>query len=771
MKASKNFREEQESNFLSQVVFRYVPYWPLFVILLATAIAGSWLYLRYTTPYYESTARILIKDQRKGAEDTKAMEELNVLSSKKIIENEIEVIQSRTLINDVINNLNLYAPVFEKGNIRDASAYSTSPLKIQVQNINEIHQTGKIPFVFDANHSKVRMQGSEYPLNQWVSTPYGIINFSPNNKLKNKSNHPLFFTLVNPKNIATDIQNKLKVTTSSKQSSILTLSLKDEVPERGDDILNELLLTYNKAMVNDKNTLAVNTLAFVEDRLKDVESELNKIEKKNQQYKSQRGAIDISEQGRLFLQNVSSNDQKLGDINMQLAVLSQVEKYVHLKNGAGNIVPSTLGVSDPTLSQLVNTLYTSELEYESMKKTTAENNPAMTAIADKIDKIRPSILENIQSQRRSLEAGRNNLAATNNSYSSILQSIPEKERALIDINREQSIKNGIYSFLLQKREETALSHASTVSDSRIIDKAESSASPVSPKNKVVYLSAVLLALFAGVGGVMGKETFSRKIMFRHEIEQLTDQPIIGEIISENSKNPIVIGIDKKTFIAEQFRKLRTTLKFIGISSVRKRILVTSAIAGEGKSFVATNLALSLALTGKRVVLVDCDLNNPSLSKKLKIPEVKGVTEYLLNTIEPEEIIQETDMDKNLFFISTGQLPRDPSELIMNGRIEELLNYLDAEFDYIVVDTAPVSPVTDAYIISPLCDATLFVVRHKYTPKVFVQRIDENNKLNKLNNLAIVFNGIRSRGFGSKNYGYGYGYGYIYKDKVTQKSHA
>jgi capsular exopolysaccharide synthesis family protein len=336
---------------------------------------------------------------------------------------------------------------------------------------------------------------------------------------------------------------------------------------------------------------------------------------------------------------------------------------------------------------------------------------------------------------------------------------------MIEINREQSIKNDIYTFLLQKKEETALSYASTVADSRVIDSAESSERPVSPKKKVIYLSSLLLALFSGMGIVLAKETFNRKVLFRQEIEDYTSIPIIGEIAIEKSNTPIVISANNKTFIAEQFRKLRATLNYIGVNSTRKRILVTSSISGEGKSFIATNLALTLALSNKKVVLLDFDLNNPSLNKKLKITERKGITEYLLGEVEPDDIILQTDLHKNLYMISTGELPDDPTELIMNGKAEELLNYLDAAFDYIIIDTAPVMPVTDAYILSPLCDATLYVVRHGYTPKIFIKRIDQNNKINKLNNAAIVFNGLTSRGFGYGNYGYGYGYGYQYQNRL------
>lgn len=765
MKSGK-VQKEEGNNIGGQIVFKYLPYWPLFLLLTAAAVIGSWLYLRYTTPLYESSARILIKDEKKGTEDSKALEEFNILSTKKIIENETEVIQSRTLLSEVVDSLDLYAPVYEKGKIRNASAYLSSPIHIEARDPEHIHPVAHVDFSYDAATAMVRIDKADYPLGQWAKTAYGELRFTRNPKFNGEALPAgrLFFALAEPKNVVTSIQSGLKVTTSSKQSSILTLTLQDEVPDRGEDILNGLLSAYSMAMVNDKNILAANTLSFVEERLKTVEKDLDDIEKKNQQYKARKGAIDIGEQGRLFLQNVSQNDQKLGDINMQLAVLNQVEQYVHAKNPGSSLVPSTFGVSDPVLSQLVEKLSSSEMEYESLKKTTAENNPTMLALTDKIEKIRPSIMENIQAQKRSLEASRNNVSAANGTYTSMLQGIPEKERELIDINREQSIKNGIYSFLLQKREETALTHASTVSDSRIIDRAESSSSPVSPKRKVVYLLAVMLAMFTSIGVVTAKEGFNRRILFRHEIEQLTTAPIIGEIAVERSKNPIVIGDSKKTFIAEQFRKLRTSLKFIGVSSKRKRILVTSAISGEGKSFVATNLALSLALTDKRVVLVDFDLNNPSLPKKLKIKDHKGVTEFLMGETEVEDIVRTTDIHPNLFFISTGRLPINPSELMMNGKAEELLNQLDGLFDYIIVDTAPVSPVTDAFILSPFCDATLFVVRHKYTPKVFLQRIDEECKINNLSNMAIVFNGVQPRGFGSKNYGYGYGYGYIYNDQ-------
>lgn len=763
-----NDQHQQSSNLVSQAIFRFIPYWPLFVTLVVLAIGCAYIYLRFTTPMYETTATILIKDEKKGAVESKTIESLDQLSSKKIIENEIEVIQSNSLIDDVVKELHLYAPVYQKQQFKKVLAFSSSPIQIEIDSADDIEPVANVEFKFNKVDSTVAIANKAYPLDKWITTTYGKVRFLRNPYVKEPAEGVFYLSLLKPKSVASSIKQRMTVSTSNKMTSILNLALTDEDPKRGEAILNTLLTSYSKASIQDKNILADNTLKFIEDRLKNVESDLSSIESKSQSFKSQSNAVDISTQGRLFLENVSNNDQKLSEINMQLAVLGQVEEYVNSSNNAIGVVPSTLGVSDPTLSQLVDKLYTSELEFERLKKTTAENSPTMVAVVDRIEKIKPSILANIQSQRRSLLASRSNLSATNKEYSSVLRTIPQKERELIDIDRDKGIKNGIYTFLLQKKEETALSYASTVSDSRIINKAESSDKPVSPKKKIVYLSSVLIALLGGMAFIFGRESLSRKIMFRHEIENLTGLPIIGEIGIESSKNPIVISDGRKTFIAEQFRKLRMSLNYIGINSKHKKILVTSAVSGEGKSFVATNLALTLALTNKKVVLLDFDLNNPSITNKLKISDQKGITEYLMGESSIDEILQPTEINSNLFLVSTGKLPHNPTELIMNGKAEELLKHLDGSFDYVIIDTAPIMPVTDAYVLSQFCDATLYVVRHNFTPKVFIERLDANNKINRLNNLAIVFNGVTARGFGSSGYGYGYGYGYLYNDNDNRK---
>ena len=522
-----NPSKTQEENVIRQVIFKYVPYWPLFLLLFALSITIASFYLRYTNPVYEASATLIIKDERKGYDDSKMVESLNQINTKKIIENEVEVLKSRTLMDTVVKALHLYAPQFEEGRFKATSAYINSPVKIQVADPDRLKGSQKISLFYDTLTSTIVLDKKiSAKLNQWTNTPFGILKFEPNQHYSRPDKiRPIYFYLVPPKQIAQGLIYGLGVSPSSKLSTIINLRFQDEIPERAEDVLNELINSYNLAAVTEKNNLAKNTMAFVENRLKSVTADLAAIESKVQKYKADRGAIDISTQGQLFLQNVSANDQKLSDVNNQMAVLNQVENFVASKNNAGGIVPSTLGVSDPVLSQLLEKLYTSELEYEKLKNTVAENNPILVSLTDQMKKIRPSILENIQSQRRSLVASKGNLNSTNGMYNSMLQSIPAKERQLLEISREQNIMTGIHSFLLQKREESALSFSSNVSDSRIVDKAQASLNPVSPKAKITYLLAIFAALALAISFITIKELFNGKILYRYELEKLTSFPI------------------------------------------------------------------------------------------------------------------------------------------------------------------------------------------------------------------------------------------------------
>lgn len=780
MQTKKNTNEEDQESLLQQLTSKYLPYWPWFLLAIIVAIGGAYTYLKFATPLYEAKAAILIKDETKGNEESKMAASLNLISSNVIVENEVEVLQSYSLMKKVAESLNLYAPVFKEGKLHPVSAYANSPITIVVSSPDAIPQFSdpdsvkkyrKIWFSYNQKSRSVVLAKSKFPVNEFVNTPYGNLKFIPNTSYE-KQNKPesFYFTLINPAFVVPGLLASLKVESAGKLSSIINLSYRDAVPVRAQDVLSGLITAYQQSEMNEKDTLAKNTLLFVESRLRLAANDLDSIEKKIQQYKSGKGAVDISTQGQLYLQNVSANDQKLSEVNTQISELDQVEKFVKNNEYGAAIVPFSVsvGVANPVLSQLIDQLHTTELQYESLKKTVGENNPNLVALRDQINKIKPNILQNIQSQKQSLLAARDNINATNGSYNSILQGVPQKERQLLDISREQQIKSNIYAFLLQKKEESALAYASTVSNNQVVDAAHTLPDPVSPKKMVVYLIALVACLGITVGIISMKESLMGKVEYRSEVESRTNVPVIAEIDFDRSKSPVVIDSAKRSFLSEQFRKLRMSLSFLGIDERHKKLLLTSSIPGEGKSFIAANLAISVSLTGKKVVLVDLDLNNPSLSTILKAEHEHGVTEFLTGAKEPEEIINTITAYQNLFFISAGIIPENPSELLSDEKAKELLDYLENYFDVVIIDTSPVGLVNDGYILSGLCDATLYVIRHHYTPKNLIKKIDENSRVNPITNPGIVFNGVRTRGFLRNYYGYGYQYGHSNKKKPKAK---
>ena len=771
---NKNYSVESadsEEVSLGDLLYKFLPYWPGMVLLTFLSLVGAWFYLRYTLPVYQTTATILIKDDKKaGALDP--LEAFDLFGGKKSVENEVEILKSKTLMQEVVKNLHLYAPIKAKGRLLTSNAYEISPVIIEIKNTDSLKKTSNIPFAFNKLSQTVTVKNQSFPLNQFVNTSFGVLKFLPNKHYRgyyfNESNNEvdLFFSLNTVQKSTNNILNSLNVSPSSKQSTVINLSYNTEVPQLGEDILNELLKVYDQAAILDKNILAANTLKFVENRLNFVVRDLDSVENSMQSFKAKNKIVNISAQGEIYLKTVAENDQKISEISMQLAMLDQVQDYVRGNGNLGGIVPATLGVADPVLTNLLQNLSELEIKYEQTKKIVPGNNPAVISIVDAIDKLKPGILENIISQRKNLIAARENVSTTNERFSSLLKNIPEKERELLGISRQQSIKNNIYTFLLQKREETALSFASAVADSRIIDKAETSESPVSPKRKIIYLAAFLGAFVLSIGIIYLKDMLDRTVQDKSEIEKQTSIPLLGDIAFDKSKSPIVIGDGKRSFIAEQFRQLRTSLGYLGIDENHKRILITSSISGEGKSFIAINLGISLSLVGKKVAVLELDLRKPKLSEVFQISRSVGLSNYLVGKKDLNEIIKQTKIE-NLVLLPSGPIPPNPSELISNGRLEQLLEELEVNFDYIIIDTAPTNPVTDAFLVSPMADVTVFVVRHDYTPKIFLPKLGQYKKEGRLKNLSIIYNGVRGKGI--EKYGYGYGYGYGYTEEEGNKN--
>jgi tyrosine-protein kinase Etk/Wzc len=756
--------ETAEKNMFQQLFFRYWPYWPMFALLMICGVGVAYFYLRSTTPMYESSATILIKDEKKGLDDSKILESLNPLSSKKIVENETEIIHSRTIVSEVVKELGLYAPVFEKQGFLNKTAYTSSPITIKLQHPDSLTETPRVDFTWSPATQEVIINKVNYPINTWINTPWGLCRFSEN-PLHHPSatgNNQFYFALNNVSNTARQISSAIEVAPVSKLSTVISLKIKDASPERGEAILNSLMFEYNRVSISDKRQLAANTLSFVEKRLKLIEMQLDSANVRIQKFRTENGAVDLGEQSQLYLKSVGESDQKASALSVQLAALDEVEKYVLSKDNQPGVVPASFGVQDPLLSQLVTQLYDSEVQYEKLKKNTAENSTIMVSLQNEIAKIKPDIIKIIRNQRRSLLAGRDNLNSTITRYNSLLKGVPKQERELAEMNRPLGIKNNIYTFLLQKREEAALSFNATVSDSRLVDKAESTDKPVSPKKIIILLGSLAGAFLTGIAFVLLKEVFNSKILFRNDIESFSTLPVLGEVVYDDSNKYLVVSGTGRSFAEEQFRQIRTSLGYLGNAAKTRKIMITSSISGEGKSFIAANLALSLALAGRKVALVDMDMYMPQIAGIFDVPGSVGIADYLTGKKEPDHIIKKTNASENLFVIPAGNLESgNVSELILNGKTQKLLEYLETVFDIIILDTTPVLAITDAYTISSWCDATIYVIRHAFTPKIHVQRLDDNIELHRMKNTGIVFNGIKKRGIGKYGYGYGYGYDYDY----------
>jgi tyrosine-protein kinase Etk/Wzc len=760
--------EEKSNDSGNNILSKFIPYWPQLLLLTLLFMGLGFVYLRYATPIYQVSTTIMIKDEsRGGSEDSKIMESFNLIADKKNLENEIRVLSSRGMMEEVVKSLHLYAPIIMEGKVKAGDAYLISPIRVEVQNLDSFVEVKKVHFDYDKNSQTVVVSNKyRYPINQFVKTPYGSLRFVPNKykvNLPSNQKRELYFSLMSPSSVATGYLGALKLT-PSKQTAIVDVSYQDPIPERAVDIIGQLISLYDKASIKERNKLVLNTLSFINEELNSLGLELETIERRVQEFKSGKQAVDISAQGTGVLQNVNDNNQKLADINLQLSILHEVELYVN--NQSGDIsVASTAGLKDPTLGTLLTNLQASEIEYQKLKNTVGSNNVNLLTLVDQIKKLKTGILGNIRSQQQVLEASRQSINSTNSTYNSELSGVPQKEKQLQDISRELSSKTSQYQFLLQKKQEAEMSLASTVSNTRILDKPEVSKDPVKPKKLIIYLISAFAGLGCGISLILARELLTNKVLYRSEIEKVSSMQVIGELFYKKSKDPIVIKKGKRDFEAEEFRKIRILLSYLGIDSQHKKLLLTSSISGEGKSFIASNLAVSVSLVGKRVVLIDLDLNKPTQSAIFGVEYEYGVSDFLNGIKNPEEIVYKLENYENLFFIPAGNLPDDPTEIIANQKLGELLSYLDAHFDMILIDTSPAVLVTDAYLISNLCDATLYVVRHGYTPKMIVKRFEESHQLHPLKNPAIIFNGVKSKGIFRNNYGYGKNYVYSKKEKA------
>lgn len=757
------FKERTESNVMVQMLQRYLPFWPLFVFTIGLGVGIAWLQLRAQTRVYMAAAKVLLKDPQKGGAsgDSKVLEALNIFSESKIVENEIIVLRSSLLLQEVVRALDLYASVYNKGRLRTEELYkSNSPIWFRAVNKDSVLPGGKHFFDVDWEAGTIKIDGRVVRFNSTVNfgnTDYKVVpNLDYTRGLTGKNYYVVFNSIPAA---AGAIAGNLRANAISNASTVIDLKIETPAPEKGVDILNTLFDIYNIDAIQDKNQIAARTLRFIEDRLNIVAGGLDSVEKSVETYKTTQGVYDLGDQASMYLNNVRDLDKRSGDVSLQLDLLQDIKGYLNNKGDKPGTVPSQLLINDPTLSSLLGKLYESEFQLEKVKSINGEKSDAVLLAEQTVDRLKNDIRDNVSSIEKNLRSVKSNISSGISMNSGRLSSIPKKERGLLDITRQQAIKNDIYIFLLQKREETALSSAGTTPDLRVLEKG-SAWGPIKPVPKKYYLTGFLLGLLTAVALVLLKEQFNRKILFRSEIEDKTKVPVVAEIVHSHTQDPIAIVAGKKTIIAEQFRALRTNLVFMGLNDIQKTVLVTSSVSGEGKSFVSLNLAMSITLNDKKVALMEMDLRKPKLSKQLGVSRDPGISNYLVGKATLDEICKPTQYP-NLYIVSAGPIPPNPTELIAGEKFKELIALLKEKFDCLIIDSTPIGLVTDSQLLAGFADTTIYIVRHDLTPKVFLKLIDDLYTQKKFHNMSIVFNGLKKRGVSFLGYGYGYGYSYGY----------
>lgn len=770
-----DFRQQEETAFnLKATILQYLRHWLWFVIALFLCLGAAWLYLKRATPMYQVSASILIKDEKKGASN-EMLKDLDLFAGSKLVDNEAEVLKSRMLMEKVVDELNLTVSYYNEDRFRDYELYSESPIQVAANNLQDYAYENPVYIrplgeqKFELLDESRRLLGT-FLYTQSIKSKYGTFRVF---KQPDMSEDLVKVRFISRDRMIDQLLRDINVGLLNKNSTVLSLTYQSAVPQKGKAVLSKLLDVYTFTSLEDKNREATNTLRFIEERLKLVTGELSDVEKDVERYKTSAGITDLSAESNLFLEKVKDNDSKLSEVDIQIKVLEGVERYVNSEGAASNVAPATLMVTDPVLTSYIEGLSQLELQKEKISRGARSSNPFLETINTQIANTRQAIRENLANQKRSLTITRTALQGNNSRLEGAIRSIPRKEREYVGVQRQQNIKENLYLILLQKREETALSYASTVTDSRIVDVPNSTSLPVSPKKNIIYLAALMLGILLPAGYIYGREMLIDTVQSKKEIEAKTGLAVFGEIALRDRKDKSnFIDAKGRDFIAEQFRTIRTNLQYLNKEDNGKAttILLTSSMSGEGKTFVALNLAASIGMLGKKVLMMELDLRKPKLSEYMNIKPKKGITHYLTGQAEEHELITATVIE-SMYLISSGPIPPNPSELLAGDKIQKLIEVYQRSFDYIILDMPPIGLVSDASLLAPLADTCFYLIRHEITPRNHLNFLKDLSKSKRFKSINVIFNGVNYKNSREYGYGYGsyYGYGmYGYGDEKKRK---
>jgi capsular exopolysaccharide synthesis family protein len=775
---------------LRELLEQYAKYWFWFVLGVLIALTCAFLYLRYTTPSYQSNATVIIKDDKSGGgpAELAAFGELGGFFSKfnnSKIENELAIFNSKRIISDVVKELNLNITYENIGTIKASELYEYIPFKVQYLSFNDSTRTRPVPTLLfnvlsTSEFTVETVAGSateKHTFGERVSLPFGDITVLPQlddiekfNGFKEKTISVQYRPI---ENVALGYQRRISVVNDLKNSNVVNISMQSPVPQKAEDFINELIFQYNKDAIQDRGQVAQKTSNFIDSRLEIITRELDSVERNKEQFKSRNRLTNIETEAQLILENASEFNKRHSGIATQLELSNTMIDYME-KSSSNDLLPANIGLDGQEIGEAVNNYNQLILQRNKLLKNSTAKNPVVVNVNNQIEQIRSNILTSLKNTSNGLKISMRDLNFQEASLNSKIAQVPTKEKLYRGIERQQTIKEQLYLFLLQQREEASISLAVTAPKAKIVDSAYSSKEPVSPNKPLIYLSAMMAGLLLPFIALYTAFLLNFKVANRRDIERvIKGVMMIGEIPKLKKNDEELIQHNDRSILAESFRILRTNLQYLFVNKDKtaeaaKTVFVTSTIKGEGKTFVAFNLALTLALTGKRVVLVGADIRNPQLHRYLPESERKnpGLTEYIMDdSLTASQLASQSEYNKNLSIVLSGVIPPNPAELLMQKRTSEMFSELKQDYDYVIVDTAPSMLVTDTLLINQFADITLYVVRAGYTDKRLLEFPKDAMEEGRLSNLAIVLNNVDM-----SNFGYGNKYGYTYSDEKRSLRH-
>jgi tyrosine-protein kinase Etk/Wzc len=788
MDFNTNIDEEQNEDFnVREAIERYLNHWQWFVLGAFLCVAVAYVYLRYTIPQYQASTTILVKDDKKGGmlSELSAFSDMGLGSGMKSnLDNEIEVLKSRTLAERTVLKLGLNVSMSRKGNVVDAEIYQDAPIKVLFLNQKPTFYTDKMSLEFvklspttfelanEPNVSVLLHPKKEFRYGEIIPTRNGdlIITKSVVSKeMISVVERPINIVVSPLENVVESFQKRINVDPVSKTSSVVVISMTDAVSKRAEVFLDNLIQIYNEDAAADKNFISENTSKFVAKRLLLISQELDGVEKDVEQFKTTNKLTDIETEAKLFIEGSSDYNKKKVAIEIQLNMVASMLDFIK-KSSNSDLLPSNMISAESEAPALMDSYNQLVLERNRILKSATVANPTVIKLDQQLASLKLNIMESLRRLQANLSIQKRDLGSQEGMLNSKIGDIPVQERQFRVIARQQKVKEELYLYLLQKREETAISLAATEPNARVIDAAKASVIPVSPKKRMIYLAALLLGLLIPFGILYLIDLLDTKVKTRFDITDKFSIPFLGDIPKSLTPTEIIDGTSRSSS-AEAMRIVRTNLDFM-LNQVptgkAKSIFLTSTIPGEGKTFISVNLAGIFAISGKNVLLIGMDIRSPKLSEYLDIPHTKGLTDYLSSHDAPiSDYIFKSKKFDHLDVLLAGSIPPNPTEMLMNKKVEDLFVQFKNQYDFIIVDTAPVSLVSDTLIVAKYADTFVYVVRANHLDKRMLRIPETLFREHKLPNMAFLLNDTETvKGYG---YGYGnYGYGITHEKKPWYK---